>query len=791
MQSSTQLGKYSLKRKLATGGMAEIWLSEQRGPGGFAKELVIKRILPHLASDQKFVQMFLDEARLAAQLTHPNIVQIYDLGEIEGSYFIAMEYVRGRDLDNITELARARGEAVSPVMAARIVSDACGALDYAHSFRDSSGIHLRLVHRDISPQNILVSEDGVVKLVDFGVAKAATSVHKTQTGAVKGKFCYMSPEQIGGEELDGRSDLFAMGIVLYELVTGRRPFGHDSELAAITAIVHHEPAPPRELIGNLPPVLEGIILRALQKDRNKRYPTADAMQTDLEAFLSESGTVIRSKELAAYLSGMRTGKSHPPAMVSHEGVAFAETLMEVTPERILHAVGPSATPPSRMEPTGTPPPLPPLRQTRRPTASQPQRETPTPAAGQQASERQLVVSPAAMDTTQPLPPQLPEQTEKSTPPAKTREEKVGVGLVLLLVGILALLAASGYYLVTLLADREKQDGLLAEDSGSIIPAEPGDATPTTLAQLVEPDAAPLVEHPGTLEDAGTEDLPPSTPTEPDMGPGLLPDIGLADVAPIKPFPVPAGPQDAGVPEGLSVISPPIDLDALPEIDDLDAVPEPAVTLDMVEEAVEPAADVEPDAGAPPVEPAADVEPDAGALPFPPAADVEPDAGALPFPPAADVEPDAGAPPVEPAADVEPDADALPFPPAADVEPDAGTPPVETAADVQPSPEDADTADQDVRAATDRRSERTRRDRSTAPPEEESEPGIISISVSPPGRYDFYIDEEHVGRGTSLRHRVSPGSHRLVVSPMGGSERREQMVEVRSAATVRVSIDFRD
>ncbi|MEL6182338.1 MAG: serine/threonine-protein kinase, partial [Myxococcota bacterium] len=212
MDTATRLGKYSLKRKLATGGMAEIWLAEQQGPAGFAKTLVIKRILPHLADDSKFVEMFLDEARLAAKLEHPHIVRISDLGLADGSYFIAMEFIDGPDLDYIIERAEQLGTRVPLPIAARIMADSLAGLEFAHTFVDEQGNPMNLVHRDISPHNILVNRAGVSKIVDFGVAKAASSTHKTQTGAIKGKFAYMSPEQIANNPLDGRSDVFAMGI---------------------------------------------------------------------------------------------------------------------------------------------------------------------------------------------------------------------------------------------------------------------------------------------------------------------------------------------------------------------------------------------------------------------------------------------------------------------------------------------------------------------------------------------------------------------------------------------------
>ena len=299
-----RLGRYLLERQIATGGMAEIWLARQDGVAGFEKDIVIKRILPHMANDQKFVEMFLDEARLAARLTHPNIVQIFDLGEADGDYFIAMEYIDGVDLSDVIERARSLGTEVPPAIAAKLVGYACQALDYAHHFREKDGTPVELVHRDISPQNILLSRDGVVKVVDFGVAKAATSQHKTQTGAVKGKLSYMSPEQISGRKIDGRSDLFALGIVLYELVTSQRPFGHESELLAITAILNEQPAAPRAIATGVPPELEAIIFRALEKDPDARFGSAREMQMALDAVLHEMGALLSARDLAEYLDDL-------------------------------------------------------------------------------------------------------------------------------------------------------------------------------------------------------------------------------------------------------------------------------------------------------------------------------------------------------------------------------------------------------------------------------------------------------------------------------------------------------
>ena len=303
-------GKFNLIRQIAKGGMAEIWLAEQKGPSGFSKQVVIKKVLPHLAEDQHFIEMFLDEARLVARLDHPNIVQIFELGEIDGMYFIAMEYISGFDVSNIRDRALEFGRIVHPEIAARIISDACQGLDYAHRFKSPDGDHLNLVHRDISPQNILVSREGTAKLVDFGVAKAATSTHQTQTGAVKGKFSYMSPEQISGVPLDGRSDVFSMGIVLFELVTGIRPFGHDNELKAVTAILSSPPPSPRSIRGDLPASMEAIILKALEKDPNNRYQTAHSLSRDLEGFLLSSGVMVTSHEISEYLNDLFSDNPH-------------------------------------------------------------------------------------------------------------------------------------------------------------------------------------------------------------------------------------------------------------------------------------------------------------------------------------------------------------------------------------------------------------------------------------------------------------------------------------------------
>lgn len=294
-----KIGKYTLIRQIAQGGMAEIWLAEQRGPGGFNKELVIKRILPHLASEGQFTEMFMDEARIVAHLNHPNIGQVFELGEQEGDYFIAMEFIDGLDLAQLRDKLDERGMRLPVHYAARIICDILAALDYAHEFRDRQGNHVGLIHRDISPQNVLISKEGVVKLVDFGVAKAASNSSKTETGAVKGKFAYMAPEQIEGGQLDRRVDLFAIGCVFYELLAGKKPFGDD--LKAVSMILAGQRQELRELREDVPEEIGRIISRALSRNREDRYSTAVEMEQELERFLHANYDPVGTRELSVMI----------------------------------------------------------------------------------------------------------------------------------------------------------------------------------------------------------------------------------------------------------------------------------------------------------------------------------------------------------------------------------------------------------------------------------------------------------------------------------------------------------
>ena len=300
MTTGIPFGNYLLQRRIARGGMAEVFLAVQQGPEGFQRKVAVKRILPHLADIPQFQEMFLDEARLAAQLTHPNIAHIYEFGSFRDNFYIAMEHIDGVDLGAV--VLQGLSSPLPLEHTARIVAEVCSALNYAHKLSDSDGSPLGLVHRDISPQNIMVSFDGAVKVLDFGIAKAAHHVERTQPGVVRGKFSYMSPEQVVGEKLDGRSDLFCAGIVLHELCAASPLFPRTDAVAAMQMIRQEKIEPPTREGERLPAGLEAVLMRALEKDPDHRFDNAADMQLALEQYLVSSGRLSNSVLLGRYFS---------------------------------------------------------------------------------------------------------------------------------------------------------------------------------------------------------------------------------------------------------------------------------------------------------------------------------------------------------------------------------------------------------------------------------------------------------------------------------------------------------
>ena len=261
----TQFGKYYLTERIAVGGMAELFKAKLFGVSGFEKLLVVKQILPKYAKNAEFIKMFIDEAKIAVTLTHGNIVPVYELGRIDGVYFIAMEYVPGKDLADILETARAKSTPLTIEHAVYLTIEICKGLDYAHRRTDAEGNPLRVVHRDISPPNILVSYDGEVKITDFGIAKASHKLGSTEAGVVKGTFGYMSPEQVRGLPVNHKTDIFSAGILLHEMLTGRRLFVGESEYDAIERVKAAKVPAPSSVNPRVPAAIDPIVFKALAK----------------------------------------------------------------------------------------------------------------------------------------------------------------------------------------------------------------------------------------------------------------------------------------------------------------------------------------------------------------------------------------------------------------------------------------------------------------------------------------------------------------------------------------------
>jgi hypothetical protein len=300
----TQFGPYKLIDRISVGGMAEVYKAIEYGVEGFERLVAVKRILPHIAEDDEFITMFKDEAKIAGQLNHSNIAQIYNLGQQDDSFYIALEYIAGKDLRALFTRCAQSGKAMPIAQGCFIVMKVCEGLDYAHNKKDKYGRHLNIIHRDVSPPNALVSYEGEVKLIDFGVAKAAGRVSRTQAGILKGKFGYMSPEQVRGLPLDRRSDIFALGVVLYELLTGVRLFQGDTDFATLEMVRTVDVPPPSSRNAEIPQALEKVVMKALSGEPETRYQTAMELHDDLQSFMFAAGMFYSRKDLAAWMRKM-------------------------------------------------------------------------------------------------------------------------------------------------------------------------------------------------------------------------------------------------------------------------------------------------------------------------------------------------------------------------------------------------------------------------------------------------------------------------------------------------------
>jgi len=506
------LGRYQIIKHLASGGMAQVLLAKATGIEGFARYVVIKRIHAERAHDQRFVKMFLDEARLAAALHHHNIVQVHDIGQEKGEYFFAMEYVHGEDLRTILTRVN-RANATFPLEhVISIVTAAASALHYAHEFRGPDRKPLDIVHRDVSPANILVGYDGQVKVVDFGIAKATVRSSETESGTLKGKISYMAPEQCMGQAVDRRSDGFALGIVLWELYCVRRLFKCSSEFLTMSAIVQGNVPKPSTYRPDIPPELETIIMKALARSPDQRYQTADELREALDAFADARGLRTSSTALATYMVA-QFGRRPEPWLVDDENVE-----LEVADVDFDGAPAPQSNP-TRTPPGLSVPPGSLLARAKRKHAPATGVQvvpipptSPAPAStGWEASDKITTASGTPMAWAP-----APETVKVSIPPAKRRRWIVGAAAVpALLIGLLVLVArgrgsssspdtprpgppidhAAGARPTEPVAERPKLEPAVAPANPvaePTKPAEPAKNEPTPVAKAAEQTARPAM-----------------------------------------------------------------------------------------------------------------------------------------------------------------------------------------------------------------------------------------------------------------------------------------------------------
>ncbi len=300
--------RYRVIQRLATGGMAEVFLAESAGIEGFKKRVAIKRVLPHLSKKERFIAMFLDEARLSAHLSHSAVAQVFDIGVGDNAFFIVMEYVDGADLRSVMEYQKRQGQRFPIEAAGFIAAKICEGLSYAHELRAADGQPLHVVHRDMSPPNVLITKYGEIKIVDFGLAKASSQLEKSEAGIIKGKYGYLSPEAALGLEVDHRTDIFAVGIILWEMLAGRRLFIGESDYATVKLVQEAVVPPIRSLYPEVPAELQAIMSRALAKDPAERYESARDLGQDLVRFLFHWGHPVSAHDIALMVQGTAAEK---------------------------------------------------------------------------------------------------------------------------------------------------------------------------------------------------------------------------------------------------------------------------------------------------------------------------------------------------------------------------------------------------------------------------------------------------------------------------------------------------
>ncbi len=516
------LGQYRLVRKLGTGGMAEVFLAAQRMGDALTRPVVIKAILPHLAEDERFVEMFLREARVAAMLSHPNIVHIHDVTRLEGRPCLVMEFLKGRDLWTVLMRLGAIGEAVPPEAAAAVIAQAASGLDYAHSKRDRAGQPLDLVHRDISPHNLFLTREGHVRVLDFGIAKSAYQQTRTESGVIKGKLPYMAPEQARGKDVDGRADQFALGIVLWEMVTGQRLFARDDPILTMQAMFH-EKTPKPSTVRPCPEVLERIIMKALRKSPTDRFDSCESLANALRAWLAsvDGGSEARLvRGLLAHAVPVQEDEAFYAADRGRDDEA------EPIPTDELHLVGVEHTPSGAQERRDPSAPLPPPPEITSTISPRPTRR----AAGLVTASIALVGlafgvtvlavrRPEATVATPPVIVEVP-----PVPPPPTAPEPVTVrfldvpaGVVLEVDGgqldgdaLRVLPSDEVHHVRALVGEREvwRYDGIFRRDTEVRLPTL---ALPTPTPEPTTPEPAPEGAPPTTPEVAEATTPTPETP----------------------------------------------------------------------------------------------------------------------------------------------------------------------------------------------------------------------------------------------------------------------------------------
>jgi serine/threonine-protein kinase len=547
LAAGTQIGKYVVIKKLAEGGMAEIYLATSQGAEGFEKEVVIKRIRSFMASDPGFVDMFIAEARLASRLNHANVVQIFDFAKHEDTYYLAMEYVRGCTLSDLRKKCKDLLEPMPPVLVAHIGAEVARGLHYAHRLK-VNGEPLFLVHRDVTPHNVLISFDGAVKLTDFGIAKAGNKL--TSPGMLKGKFAYMSPEQSRGENVDARTDVFALGIVIWEMLTGGRLFDGDSDLAVLRAVQQSVIASPSRLNPDVPEELSAVVMKALERNPEARYQTAGELEralvqcvlnhaqspddTDVASFVRrvyigvlpsalalpalpertqqlQGGQVEAEpvpREPTAVLPGPRGrsratgagGEGSPPAHSPDEDV-HASTHMLPAREGSL---GGKSKPP-RVNTPGRPLPAVSGAEAALPTVRPPSQRIPAVSSASFEEDSE----PPRYEPTVSLPSQLSSAPPAAQAKASSNARRVGMGVG---IGVVVLFAAVGV--------------------DSLLRSRPQEPQPVAGPAQGTPAAPPVVEAPSTQPST-----PPDSAAPQDVKPATDPG-SLAVVPPVDPAPAP-------------------------------------------------------------------------------------------------------------------------------------------------------------------------------------------------------------------------------------------------------------